>query len=166
MTDTLTALREAMTAFLTDRGIRALSAWPGRERLVRAAPLAVVQMEEVKARPMGFQDYLGQVYDGEAGQWRERYGQKVTVTFRLDLYSPRSAGETGCRRLLDQAATAFQTGGPAGLAVAEWTMAEPAFDQESGMFRGKLSAVCRGSLEAVSDETGAFLGFVVKGGLT
>jgi len=165
MTAALTALREAMTAFLTARGIRALSAWPGRGRLVRSAPLAVVQMGQVEARPMGFQNYLGQVYDQEAGQWRERYGQQVEVTFRLDLYSPEKTGEEGCRMLLDQAAGAFQTGGPAGLSVEKWTMEEPSFDQESGMFRGKLSAVCRGTLEAVSDEEGAFLGFIVKGGL-
>ena len=115
---------------------------------------------------MGFQNYLGQVYDSAAGAWRERYGQRITVTFGLDLYSPRSAGEEGCRLLLDQAAGAFQTGGPGGLTVEKWSMGEPVFDKESGMFRGRLSAVCRGTLEAVSDEGGTFLGFEVKGGLT
>ena len=44
-------------------------------------------------------------------------------------------------------------------------MEEPGFDPASGMFRGRLTAVCRGALEALSDETGAFLGFVLKGGL-
>ena len=163
MTATLTALREAMTDYLTGQGLRALSAWPGTERLVRAAPLAVVRMKGVEARPLGFQNYLGQVYDRSAGAWRERYGQKVTVTFCLDLYSPRAAGEEGCRLRLDQAAGAFQAGGPGGLAVEQWSMEEPVFDRESGMFRGELTAVCRGTLEAVSQEDGSFLGFEVKG---
>ena len=165
MTATLTALREAMTDFLTGQGLRALSAWPETEALIPAAPLAVVQMKAVEARPMGFQNYLGRVYDRQAGQWRERYGQRITATFALDLYSPRSAGEEGCRELLDQAAGAFQTGGPGGLAVESWSMEEPAFDGESGLFRGRLTAVCQGTLEAVSDEEGCFLGFIVNGGI-
>ena len=165
MTATLTALREAMTDYLTAAGVHALSAWPGTARLVRSAPVAVVQLKKVEARPLGFENYLGQVYDRETGQWRERYGQQGTASFGLDLYSPETAGEEGCRLLLDQAAAAFQNGGPAGLRAEEWTMEEPGYDQESGMFRGKLTAVCRGTLEAVSGEDGTFLGFEVKGGL-
>ena len=44
-------------------------------------------------------------------------------------------------------------------------MEEPAFDGESGLFRGRLTAVCQGTLEAVSDEEGCFLGFIVNGGI-
>ena len=87
------------------------------------------------------------------------------MTVGLDLYSPERSGEEGCRRLLDQVAAAFQSGGPVGLAVERWSMEEPLFEAESGMFRGRLTAVCRGALEALSDETGPFLGFVLKGGL-
>ena len=166
MTTTLTALRETMTEYLAACGIRALSAWPETGRLVRSAPMAVVRMKEVEARPMGFQNYLGRLWDQEAGQWRERYGQLISVTFALDLCSPRTDGEEGCRRLLDQAAGAFQAGGPAGLAVERWTMGEPVFDRESGMYRGELTAQCQGTLEAVTDpESGTFLGFRVKGEL-
>ena len=162
MTTTLTALREAMTEFLVSRGIRALSAWPEEGRSVWSAPLAVVRMKGVEAEPMGFSDYLGRSWDDEAGQWRERYGQHIAVAFALDLYSPRSDGEEGCRILLDQAAVAFQNGGPAGLAVERWSMAEPEFDRESGMDRGELTARCRGTLEAVTEpETGTFLGFEI-----
>ena len=163
MTTTLTALREAMTEHLVTHGIRALSAWPEAGRLVRSAPLAVVRMKGVEAEPMGFSDYLGRFWDEEAGQWRERYGQHISVTFVLDLCSPRTDGEEGCRVLLDQAAGAFQSGGPAGLAVERWSMAEPEFDRESGMYRGELTARCQGTLEAVTDlETGVFLGFEIR----
>ena len=163
MTTTLTALREAMTEHLVTHGIRALSAWPEAGRLVRSAPLAVVRMKGVEAESMGFSNYLGRFWDEEAGQWRERYGQRVSVTFALDLCSPRTDGEEGCRVLLDQAAGAFQSGGPAGLAVERWSMAEPEFDRESGMYRGELTARCQGTLEAVTDpESGLFLGFEVR----
>ena len=165
MTATLTTLREGMTAFLVGQGIRAVSAWPETERQVRFAPLAVVQMQRVEVEPLGFQNYLGQSYDRESGRWVERYGQRLSVTFGLDLYSPERSGEEGCRHLLDQVAAAFQSGGPVGLAVERWSMEEPLFEAESGMFRGRLSAICRGTLEAHTDEEGAFLGFVVKGGL-
>ena len=163
MTTTLTALREAMTEHLVSHGIRAVSAWPETGRLVRSAPLAVVRMKGVEAKPMGFSNYLGQAWDEETGQWLERYGQHIAVTFALDLYSPRTDGEEGCRVLLDQAAGAFQSGGPAGLAVERWSMAEPEFDRESGMYRGELTARCQGTLEAVTDpETGTFLGFEIR----
>lgn len=163
MTTTLTALREAMTEHLVSRGIRALSAWPETGRLVRSAPLAVVRLKGVEAEPMSFSNYLGRLWDEEAGQWRERYGQHISVTFALDLCSPRTDGEEGCRILLDQAAGAFQSGGPAGLAVERWSMAEPEFDRESGMYRGELTARCQGTLEALTDpESGMFLKFEVR----
>ena len=163
MTTTLTALREAMTEHLVSHGIRALSAWPEAGRLVRSAPLAVVRMKGVESEPMGFSNYLGRFWDEDAGQWRERYGQHISVTFVLDLCSPRTDGEEGCRILLDQTAGAFQAGGPAGLAVERWSMAEPEYDRESGMYRGELTARCQGTLEAVTDPgTGVFLGFEIR----
>lgn len=42
-------------------------------------------------------------------------------------------------------------------------MGETDFDRDSGMFRGKLQAVCRGTLVAVTEETGEITGFTVKG---
>lgn len=163
---TLTQLQENMTEFLTGQGVRALTAWPGEDRLARTAPLAVVRVKEVAATPAGFQGYLGQVYDGTSRTWTERYGQRAAVQFALDLYSPVGDGEEGCRRLLDQVAGALQQGGPAGVALEKWTMGETAFHRESGMFRGRLLAVCRTLLVAESSPAEEFLGFTVKGGIT
>ena len=42
-------------------------------------------------------------------------------------------------------------------------MGETAFDQDSGMFWGKLQAVCRGTLTEDREETGEILGIEVKG---
>lgn len=160
---TLTTLRQAMTDYLTAAGIPAMTAWPTEQRLEQKSPVAVVQIKEVEAGAAGFQNYLGQSYDNIARKWTERYGQRVTVKFLLTLYSPRSAGEEGCRLLLDKVAAALLQAGPAGFAVEKWAMGETDFDRNCGMFRGKLQAVCRGTLVAVTEESGEILGFEVKG---
>jgi hypothetical protein len=155
-----------MADHLTAQGISAQAAWQTEWAKVQREPLAVVQVKKLEAAPGGFQNYLGQRYDQEAGTWREIYGQRAKVTFLLDLYSPQERGEEGCRELLDQAAGALQTGSPAGLALESWTMEATEYDEKRGLFRGKLSAKCQGALAAETSEEGAFLGFTVKGRVT
>lgn len=162
---TLALLRETMTEFLQNQGIRALSAWPKAERTVRTEPLAVVRVKEVEASPAGFHRYLGEVYDETARVWTETYGCAMTATFGLALYSPAAKGEEGCRELLDRVAEAFQRGGPAGLTVEKWSMGEIAFHRDSGMFRGEVTAQCRAVLTEKTDGDGVFLAFEVKGGM-
>ena len=104
---TLATIRQAMTAFLAEAGIEALSAWP----------------KEV---------------------WKGRKTQA----------------------LLEQVAQALMERGPAGFAVEKWSAGETAFDQASGMFWGKLQAVCRGMLVAGMEESGELEGFTVRGEVT
>ena len=111
---TLATIRQAMTAFLAEAGIAALSAWPKEGR---KTPVAVVQVKEVEAGASGLQNYLGQTYDPAARQWTERYGRRITVKFGVTLYSPEAAGESGCQALLEQVAQALMERGPAGSAV-------------------------------------------------
>lgn len=66
---TLATIRQAMTAFLAEAGIEALSAWPKEVWKGRKTPVAVVQVKEVEAGASGFQNYLGQTYDPAAPQW-------------------------------------------------------------------------------------------------
>lgn len=145
----LAALRQAMTDYLTAQGVESMTAWPKDRVGALTAPLAVVQVKEVKAGSAGFQNYLGQRYDAETRSWTEAFGQKVSVKFLVTLYSPRQDGERGCRALLDRVAEAFLRGGPEGFAVEKWSVGETGFDRESGSFRGKLQAVCRGMLTAL-----------------
>lgn len=160
---TLKLLQSKMAEFLTHQGISALAAWPKEDRQVRKEPLAVVKVKEVEATAAGFQHYLGDAFDDTGQRWMETYGQKVKVEFALELYSPQSEGEEGCRRLLDQVAVALQRVGPEGLQVERWTMGETSFQRESGMFHGRLQVVCRGLLTAQTDTDGVFQGFEVKG---
>lgn len=162
---TLALLRETMTEFLQNQGIRALSAWPRAERTARTAPLAVVRVKEAEAGPAGFHRYLGEVYDETARVWTETYGCALTVNFGLALYSLEARGEEGCRDLLDQVAEALQRGGPAGLTLEKWSVGEIAFHRDSGMFRGEMTVRCRAVLTEKTDGDGVFQTFEVKGGM-
>lgn len=159
---TLTALQEAMTACLKEQGIEALSAWPKTPRRQLSAPLAVVAVEEVEGESAGFGAYLGQVLP----QGWEAQGQRLRVRFALDLCSPPQRGEEGCRALLDQVIQASRRAGPGGLRVERWVMGKTQFQEDLGLFCGRLRLECQGLLLEEETEDGAFLGFEVKGGVT
>ena len=116
---TLATIRQAMTAFLAEAGIEALSAWPKEVWKGRKTPVAVVQVKEVEAGASGFQNYLGQTYDPAARQWTERYGRRITVKFGVTLYSPEAAGESGCQALLEQVAQAVDGVGGHALSASD-----------------------------------------------
>jgi hypothetical protein len=159
----LTEMRQDMADYLAEQGINALEAWPREAHRAELSPVVLVQVEKIQGGPAGFQHYLGEFYSREEGQWLAWYGQRVKVTFALELYSPSRVGEEGCRELLDQVCLALQTGGPAGLTMESWTMEEPRFLSDSGLFRGKMTLVCSGVISA--EETGGILfeDVVVKG---
>lgn len=162
----LALLRKAMTAFLAEQGVQALSAWPNAERVRPAAPLAVVHLKRFEAAPAGFQNYLGEFFDEQTQAWRERYGQKFQAAFSLDLYSPKSGGAEGCQALLDQVADALRQTGPDGLALEKLSMGQVGYDPASGMFFGKAEAGVQGILLTDTDEAGTFLQFEIKGEMT
>ena len=163
---TFTALGQAMADHLAREGIPAFYVWPKQAKAVTKEPVVAVHVSEIAAEAAGFQNYLGEEYNAAGRTWTETYGQKAAVKFLLDLYSPLSVGEEGCRVLLDQVALALQKGGPAGLRIEKWSMTEPGFEEKSGLFRGKVQAACRCLLVQRQGETGSFEGFEVKGGVT
>lgn len=159
----LAALRQAMTDYLTAQGVESMTAWPkgpgggadgapgggageggrGRQRRVSELSGAAVRRGD-------------QELDG--GVWAE--GEREISG---DAVQPRRDGERGCRALLDRWQMQFLRGGPEGFALEKWSVGETGFDRESGSFRGKIQAVCRGMLTAVTSESGALVGFRVKG---
>lgn len=80
--------------------------WPVEPRELLDGPVAVVSLQGCRAGPAGFQHYLGERYDREREQWVEVYGQKVQLTFGLDLYAPPQLGEAAMQAALDQLAGA------------------------------------------------------------
>ena len=93
MSGGLDGLREKLAAFLREQGLQAMTDWPVEPRELLDGPVAVVSLQGCRAGPAGFQHYLGERYDREREQWVEVYGQKVQLTFGLDLYAPPQLGE-------------------------------------------------------------------------
>ena len=115
------------------------------------------------ALPGGFQDYLGERYNEEAGRWEELYGRKIKLTFGLDLYAPRGYGAQALRRDFDRLAQALHREGPEGLRVRTLSCGEVEFEPGAGLFHCPAEALCEGYLYAVADEGGAFLDIIVRG---
>ena len=159
----LDTIREHMTAFLRAQGVSAVTAWPDEARAAPNSAVAAVSIRRCEGGPSGFQDYLGQRFNPDTGNWEELYGKQLTVTFGLDLYGERTGGAAACQAAFDAMAAAFQQGGPAGLAVRTFSQGEVKYDKDLGLFRCPVEAVCQCFLYAVADEGGQFLDFEIKG---
>ena len=96
---TLTQLQETMTAFLTGQGVRARTAWPGEDRLVRTAPLAVVRVKEVAAAPAGVRCAGTWTCGGQ--RWRSRCARRAMSGRRGDAaWRRRNRGSCSISRTL------------------------------------------------------------------
>ena len=72
MSTGLEAIRERMADYLTARGVRAVTAWPGEARPEQLEPAVVVSLRGCRVGPAGFQDYLGERYDEQTGLWEDQ----------------------------------------------------------------------------------------------
>lgn len=161
----LDTVRDRVTAFLRERGVDAVSAWPEKERTRGTRPVAAVSLRKCEGGPSGFRDYLGERYNEDAGRWEELYGRRVKLTFGLDLYARggKDGGAAGVELAFDQMAQALGGEGPEGLRILALSRGETKFDQGAGLYQCLAEAVCEGYLYAVADEGGAFLEFTVRG---
>ena len=156
-------IRERMAEYLNSHGIDAVSAYPDSGRLRRKGVVAAVSLRACQGGPGGFQDYLGERYDQESGQWQELYGRKMVLTFGLDLYAPQKGGAAEIQAAFDRMVQALRQEGPVGLRLLELSCGETEFDQEVGLYHRKVEALCQGYLYAVATEGGEFLDFIVRG---
>lgn len=163
MSGGLDGLREKLAAFLREQGLQAMTDWPVEPRELLDGPVAVVSLQGCRAGPAGFQHYLGERYDREREQWVEVYGQKVQLTFGLDLYAPPQLGEAAMQAALDQLAGACAGAGPVGLDIREFSCGETRYDRDSRLLKRPAQAVCTACLYAVTEPSGTFLDFEVRG---
>lgn len=159
----LEQIREAMTDFLTGQGVNAVTAWPAKERGTLTETVAAVSVRKCVAARAGFQDYLGQRYNGETGSWEELYGKELSLTLGLDLYAPGGMGAAGCQQVFDRLAQALQSEGPAGLRIESLSRGEVAYQQSTGLLHCPAEVACTAYVYAVADEGGEFVDFEVKG---
>lgn len=159
----LEELRQWMAHWLNGQGIPAVPVWESGKRTKLSGAVAAVSIRSCTGGPAGFQDYLGQRYEEESGLWQELYGRRAEVTLGLDIRAPRGGGEAACARLFSAMVQAFAAGGPEGIRLREISCGETVFDEEEGLFRCPVRAVGEVFLCAVTDESGSFTDFTVKG---
>ena len=160
------AVRERMAEYLTGQGVAAVTAWPPEERQALEGPVAVVSLRGCRAEPGGFQNYLGERYNQEKGMWEELYGQRVTLTFGLDLYAPARGDGAELQGAFDALTQALTLGGPQGLPVQEFSCGETEYDAGARLRKRSVQAVCRAFLRAVEGtEDVFFTDFELRGGL-
>lgn len=87
-----------------------MTAWTGRERERLTRPTAVVSVRKCQVGPAGFQDYLGERFDRDSGQWTELYGRKAELTLGLDLYAPEETEGAAMEAALFRLARALVRG--------------------------------------------------------
>lgn len=159
----LERIQEKLADHLRKQGVPAAAAWPVREREKLTGAVAAVSLRGCSAGPSGFQDYLGERYDADSGQWQELYGRKAELTFGLDLYAPPSAGEAGLQAAFDKLMEALAGGDPGGLTLREVSCGETGYDTAGRLLKRSVQAVYDTYLYAVAQPGGAFLDFEIRG---
>ncbi len=154
---------QVVADYLNERGVAAVTAWPAAPRQEREEPVAVVSLRGCRAGPSGFQNYLGERYDEASGRWEERYGKKAELTFGLDLYAPEKGGGEMLQRAFDALAGALLLGGPEGIDLRELSCGQTVWDSESQRLKRPAEAVGTAWLCAVTDGSGAFVYFELRG---
>ena len=153
---------QAMADYLEGRGIPAHTAWPMTPREEKG-PVVVVSLRSCQAGPAGFQDYLGERYDQETGQWEEIYGRRTELTFGLDLYAPAETEGEVLQTAFDALADALTRGCPQGLSLVEFSCGETVYDKQARLLRRPAQAVCQAYLHAITRPGGLFVDFELRG---
>ena len=153
-------LRRELVGCLKEKGLKAVLAWGEEKRQRPDRATAAVSLRGMECKGSGLQNYLGERFDRETGQWEELYGRTVELTFGLDLYA---ATAQEVQRGLDILTAALDREGPGGMKVKELSVGETVYREET---RGYLCPV-QGRFEAwavaVDREDGSFLDFEVRG---
>lgn len=159
----MTDIREAaetLAEFFRDHGLNARAAWQSGRWAAERKPEMTVELSRLEGGPAGLQDYLGERWNDEKNVWEEVYGRKAAAEFKLSFYA-MSAAE--CLSQLETAAGALRAERPGGWTVKRLSCEETEFDRERGRYVRKAIMECEGFLTAVTEESGVFLDFEVRG---
>lgn len=157
----LTQVREAVITALAEAGLTALAAYPEQRAKRYSCPVATVSVGTAEGRTMGFCNYLGEVYDEDAGTVREVYGKLLEGTITVELRAERAADcEKGC----ETAAEVLLGKLPSGIRQGELRWDALKWERTTGMFSRSGSLRCQAVFTAQGQEDGeAFLDFILKG---
>ena len=157
----LVQVKQAVICALNDVGIPAVDAFPDSRVKAYPGAVATVAVGTAEGKMLGFCNYLGEVYDAEAGTVRELYGKQLEGDVVVDIRADRaSACEEGCQR----AAEVLLGGLPNGIRPGELRWEALAWEKATGMFLRKGHLQCQAVFVAQSQEDGElFLDFILKG---
>ena len=154
-------IREAVLQALRGAGITALEAYPAQWTRKYAGAAVTVDVGTVDGAVMGFCNYLGEIYDEEAGTVRELYGKQLEGDITVDIRAERAAD---CESGAASAAEVLLGGLPAGIRPGELRWEALAWEKATGMFLRRGSLRCQAVFVAESrEEGGFFLDFILKG---
>lgn len=160
MMNGLEELRQAVVDFLNAHGLPAVTAWGEERRLRPGNALAAVSLRSMECGVPGFQDYLGERYNEETGQWEELYGRRAELTFGVDVYG---ATAEAVRAGVNTLSLALSREGPAGLRPVDLHVGETAYRENDRRYMCPAQVRFAAWLAAVTGEDGSFLDFEVKG---
>lgn len=149
-----------LAEWLGERGVPAVTAWPEEKRQRPDGALAAVSLRAMESGPSGYQDYLGERFREETGQWEELYGKKMELTFGLDLYAA-TAQEVGSA--LEKLEDALSLGGPRGMTPTGFSAGETVYQSGSRRYFCPVQARFQVWAAATAREDAPFLDFVIKG---
>ena len=160
----LSQIRDAVVSALAAEGMAALDAYPDQRARRYGCPVAAVAVETAESRTVGFCNYLGEVFDTEAGAPRELYGKQLEAVISIEIRGQRAADcEQGC----ETAAEVLLMGLPSGIRPGELSWEALSWERgtESFLRRGRLQ--CRAWFQAQTEDGNTmFLDFQLKGAVT
>lgn len=156
----LMQIQQAVLNALRDAKLTAVEAYPAEWAKRYPGAVAAVSVGAAEGKPLGFCNYLGEVYDETAGTVRELYGKLLEGEIRVEVRAEAAADcETGCR----QAAEVLLGGLPSGVRPGELRWEALTWEKSTGMFLRRGTLQCQAVFVAEQGEDEVFLDFTLKG---
>ena len=157
----LAQVRQAVIDALSGAGMTALEAFPDSRAKAYDGAVAAVAVGAVEGRNLGFCNYLGEIYDEDAGTVRELYGKQLEGDITVDIRAERAAD---CESGVASAAEVLLGELPAGIRPGELRWEALTWEKATGMFLRRGNLRCQAVFVAESREDGEFfLDFILKG---
>ena len=157
----LAQVRRAVIDALHDGGVPAMEAFPADRAKRWPGAVAAVAVGAAEGKAMGFSNYLGEVYDQEAGTVRELDGKQLEGDSGVELRAERAAD---CEAGAEKAADILLGKLPSGIRPGELRWEALSWEKTTGMFLRRGSLRCQAVFTAQTDEEGeTFLDFILKG---
>ena len=157
----LAQVRRAVIDALNAGGVTAMEAFPADRAKRWPGAVAAVAVGAAEGKMLGFCNYLGEMYDQEAGTVRELYGKQLEAEIWADVYAGKASE---CQEGCCQAVDVLLGGLPSGIRPGELSWEGLVWEKETALFRRRGRLRCGAVFVAETTEDGtAFLDFQLKG---